>query len=76
MAYAAPQNVKEGLPRNVKVDEEAGKGGEWGVEGWEEAEVDRVFERFVKRVGAEGEQCVRSVFRFFLIAFSNNLCTW
>ena len=35
---------------------------DWGLEGWEHsADVDGVFERFVKRISSENEQCVRCV---------------
>jgi hypothetical protein len=47
------------------VDENKKAGTDWGLEGWENsAEVDGVFERFVKRVSNESEQCVRCVFLF------------
>lgn len=41
-------------------DEEKGKGPSWAFEGYENSlETDYVFDRFVKRVGYEGDQCLR-----------------
>lgn len=56
---------KEGKSKKAgkKEDEKATKeGNEWNaaMEGYENSlEVDHVFERFAKRVGYEGEQCIR-----------------
>lgn len=48
-------------------DNDGGKDGKntsWAFEAYENSlEVDHVFDRFTKRVGYEGEQCVRYVFR-------------
>ncbi|EIN06067.1 hypothetical protein PUNSTDRAFT_73370 [Punctularia strigosozonata HHB-11173 SS5] len=62
-----PPPPKAKLPAGVSVDDpdaESGKGkgggGEWGLEGYENSmELDHVFERFTKRAGYAGEQCVR-----------------
>jgi pre-rRNA-processing protein TSR4 len=60
----APQKIK--LPPGVQIvdpSDDAGKGGKdvsWIAEAYENSlEVDQVFERFTKRVGFEGDQCVR-----------------
>ncbi|KAH8795892.1 programmed cell death protein 2 [Flagelloscypha sp. PMI_526] len=55
---------KSKLPKGVEVQEldpESTEGGAtWGPEAYENSlNVDQVFERFTKRVAAEGEQCVR-----------------
>ena len=40
----------------------------WAMETYENSlEMDHVFERFTKRVGYEGEQCVRSAMNLFII---------
>ena len=59
-----PPAKKVKLPKEAEVDEddEGGKtkGGGWGLEGYENSiDVDHAFERFTKRVGYEGEQCIR-----------------
>lgn len=47
---------------NIDDESKDGKGANWAVEAYENSlEVDHVFERFTKRVGYEGEQCVRYV---------------
>ncbi|TFY61534.1 hypothetical protein EVJ58_g4453 [Rhodofomes roseus] len=58
-----PPAKKVKLPKGVEVnedDEGKGKDGGWALEGYENSiEVDHAFERFTKRVGYEGEQCIR-----------------
>lgn len=50
------------LEDNIDDERKDGKGANWAVEAYENSlEVDQVFERFTKRVGYEGEQCVRYV---------------
>lgn len=68
--YLPPQ-PKEKL-HNARVadptesDEKSGKDISWASEPYEDSlEMDHVFERFTKRVGYEGEQCVRSVDRYY-----------
>lgn len=63
--YIPPQ-PKPRLPQGVKVEDTAEdddrkeKDISWAKETYEDSlEVDQVFERFVNRVGYEGEQCVR-----------------
>jgi pre-rRNA-processing protein TSR4 len=65
--YLSPQS-KPRLPKDVIVDDlgdedKKDKDVSWAKETYEDSlEVDQVFERFMKRVGYEGEQCVRLVF--------------
>jgi pre-rRNA-processing protein TSR4 len=65
--YLPPQS-KPRLPKDVIVDDlgdedKKDKDVSWAKETYEDSlEVDQVFERFMKRVGYEGEQCVRLVF--------------
>ena len=59
-----PPAKKVKVPKEAEIDDddEAGKskGGGWGLEGYENSiDVDHAFERFTKRVGYEGEQCIR-----------------
>ncbi|KAJ7090578.1 programmed cell death protein 2 [Mycena crocata] len=61
-----PAQPKLKLPQNVQVvdpPDDSGKGGKdvsWISEAYENSlDVDQVFERFTKRVGFEGDQCVR-----------------
>jgi pre-rRNA-processing protein TSR4 len=68
--YLPPQ-PKPKLPQGAHVTDPAeddGKGNKdmsWVSEAYEDSlEMDHVFERFMKRVGYEGEQCVRSVTRY------------
>jgi pre-rRNA-processing protein TSR4 len=65
--YLPPQS-KPKLPPGAQVTDpldEDGKGGKdisWASEAYEDSlEMDHVFERFTKRIGFEGEQCVRCV---------------
>ncbi|KAF8573759.1 hypothetical protein K439DRAFT_1374435 [Ramaria rubella] len=45
---------------NEDIDDSKKGGKEWGLEGWESSmDADGVFDRFVKRVAIENEQCVR-----------------
>ena len=63
--YLAPQ-AKPRVPQEAQVsglgeDEMKDKSMNWATETYENSlEIDHVFERFTKRVGYEGEQCVRS----------------
>ena len=61
-----PPPPKSKLPAGVLVEDydesKDAKGTNWAAETWENSlEVDFVFERFTKRVGYEGEQCIRHV---------------
>lgn len=65
--YLPPQ-TKSKLPLGTKIEdpsEEDGKGGQnisWASEAYENSmETDYVFDRFTKRVGVSGEQCIRCV---------------
>jgi pre-rRNA-processing protein TSR4 len=64
--YLPPQS-KARLPKDVTIDDlgdedKKDKDVSWAKETYEDSlEVDQVFERFMKRVGYEGEQCVRLV---------------
>lgn len=67
VAEYLPPPPKPRLPQGVKVedledDDRKEKDVNWAKETYEDSlEVDQVFERFMKRVGHEGEQCVRFV---------------
>jgi pre-rRNA-processing protein TSR4 len=70
-----PPPPKPKLPPGVKItdpladDDRKGKDADisWAAETYEDSlEMDHVFERFIKRVGYENEQCVRQVFFFHL----------
>ncbi|KAI0691233.1 programmed cell death protein 2 [Cytidiella melzeri] len=56
---------KPKVPKEAQVDEDCletrkSKDSTWATEGYENSlEIDHVFERFSKRVGNEGEQCLR-----------------
>ncbi|KAH9933363.1 programmed cell death protein 2 [Fomitopsis serialis] len=60
-----PPAKKVKVPKGAEVDEDdegtgKGKDGGWALEGYENSiEVDHAFERFTKRVGYEGGQCIR-----------------
>ncbi|KAJ4492658.1 programmed cell death protein 2 [Lentinula edodes] len=59
-----PPKPKAKVPFGAQVSElaveEGGKDISWAFEPYENSlEVDQVFERFIKRVGYEGEQCIR-----------------
>jgi pre-rRNA-processing protein TSR4 len=62
--YLPPQ-PKSKIPPGAQVvsepgADEGGKDISWAFEPFENSlEVDQVFERFTKRVGYEGEQCIR-----------------
>jgi len=59
--YLPPQ-AKLKVPKGIQVgdDETKDKDVSWATETYENSlEMDHVFERFIKRVGYEGEQCVR-----------------
>ena len=65
-APAASKNLKRLVDegRGAK-NANASNAHEWGHEAYEESRgVDEVFERFAKRVGVRGEQCVRYVHSF------------
>ena len=63
--YLPPQ-TKPKVPKGIQVselgeDERKDKDVSWATETYENSlEMDHVFERFTKRVGHEGKQCVRS----------------
>ena len=63
--YLPPQ-AKPKIPKGIQVselgdDEKKDKGVSWATETYENSmEMDHVFERFTKRIGYEGKQCVRS----------------
>jgi len=63
--YLPPQ-AKPKVPKGVQVselgdDEKKDKDVSWATETYENSlEMDHVFERFTKRIGYEGKQCVRS----------------
>ncbi|KAH9479635.1 putative 20S rRNA accumulation protein 4 [Psilocybe cubensis] len=65
VAEYLPPQPKPRLPQGIKVedlqdDDRKEKDVSWAKETYEDSlEVDQVFERFMKRVGYEGEQCVR-----------------
>lgn len=69
-AEYVPPAPKAKIPKEAQmvsddVDLKA-KDGSWALEGYENSlEVDHVFERFTKRVGYEGEQCIRWVYTLF-----------
>lgn len=62
-----PPAPKTKLPLEAQVEltagnDKSGKDSTWSLEGYENSlDVDHVFERFTKRVGYEGEQCIRFV---------------
>ena len=63
--YLPPQ-TKPKVPKGIQVselgdDEKKDKDVSWATETYENSlEMDHVFERFTKRIGYEGKQCVRS----------------
>jgi len=59
--YLPPQSKPHNAP-HITDSEGGGKDISWASEAYEDSlEMDHVFERFTKRVGYEGEQCIRSV---------------
>lgn len=73
--YLPPQSKSKPLHETQvtdSLDDKDHKGGKdkdisWASEPYEDSlELDHVFERFTKRVAYEGEQCVRSVFRYYI----------
>ena len=70
--YLPPQS-KARLPNDITVEDlgdedKKDKDVSWAKETYEDSlEVDQVFERFMKRVGYEGEQCVRLAFLCVLL---------
>ena len=68
VAEYLPPPSKARVPKDVTVEDlgdedKKDKDVSWAKETYEDSlEVDQVFERFMKRVGYEGEQCVRLVF--------------
>jgi pre-rRNA-processing protein TSR4 len=73
-----PAQPKLKLPPGVQIVDsldDPGKGGKdvsWIAEAYENSlDVDQVFERFTKRVGFEGDQCVRYVTVYELDSISN-----
>jgi len=77
--YIPPQQ-KRNLPVGVQVtdpsdepDKKSDKNISWASESYENSsDVDRVFERFTKRVGYEGEQCVRYELKGTPLPFSSD----
>ncbi len=71
VAEYLPPAPKPKIPQNVQVEENASakpNEGTWALEGYENSlEVDHIFERFTKRIGYEGEQCIRSAKHFALL---------
>lgn len=64
--YLPPEPKTRGSQEEALLDEAAdGKSKEaagWGLEGYENSmDLDHVFERFMRRVGFQGEQCIRCV---------------
>ncbi|PCH44397.1 hypothetical protein WOLCODRAFT_123482 [Wolfiporia cocos MD-104 SS10] len=64
VAEYLPPARKMKIPAGAEIveddEDKKGKDGGWTLEGYENSiEVDHVFERFTKRVGYEGEQCLR-----------------
>ncbi len=59
--YLPPQpKLKVSAQVSEPGSEDGGKDISWAFEPYENSlEVDQVFERFTKRVGYEGEQCIR-----------------
>ncbi|KAG8959735.1 hypothetical protein FRC03_007552 [Tulasnella sp. 419] len=57
--YIIPDPKKPPPKQSISANEPSGVGGGWGVEGYENAKGDEVFEKFAKRVANEGQQCVR-----------------
>lgn len=65
-APATPKNLKK-LEDSTHRANARDNANEWGHEAYEASRgVDEVFERFAKRVGVRGEQCVRYVLLLFL----------
>lgn len=62
-----PQSPKAKAPADARIEQptpdgKAGKDATWTVETYENSlEIDNVFDRFTKRVGFTGEQCLRWV---------------
>jgi len=57
--YITPQ-PKATVPKAAVSDPKDAKDAMWAMEGYERSrDVDEVFERFMKRVAEEGEQCIR-----------------
>lgn len=74
VAEYLPPQPKARLPKGVTVDDlgDEDKDVSWAKETYEDSlEVDQVFERFMKRVGYEGEQCVRLVY-YVLFSSANS----
>ena len=61
--YLPPAPKARGSPEDALLEEAAEgktKDGGWGMEGYENSmNLDNVFERFTRRVGYQGEQCIR-----------------
>lgn len=71
MSEYIPPPPKTKLPAGVRVEDQVddegknGKDPSWALENYENSmDLDHVFERFVKRVSSEGEQCIRCVCLF------------
>ena len=66
-----PAKSKKGETKREKDAEKDAKAWDSAMEGYEDSlELDKVFEKFAKIVGYEGEQCIRSVFSFIPFPFS------
>lgn len=60
--YLPPAPKPRNSPEEAILEEADGKGKEatWGMESYENSlDLDHVFERFMRRVGHHGEQCIR-----------------
>ena len=66
-----PAKSKKGETKREKDAEKDAKAWDSAMEGYEDSlELDKVFEKFAKIAGYEGEQCIRSVFSFIPFPFS------
>lgn len=77
VAEYLPPAPKPKVPLDAQVNEDEAEGGKskdasWALEGYENSlDIDHAFERFSKRVGYEGEQCLRCVRPGAWLAFTN-----
>ncbi|EGO28781.1 hypothetical protein SERLADRAFT_406196 [Serpula lacrymans var. lacrymans S7.9] len=76
-----PPPPKAKLPPGVQIQDpldddemkKSSKDGGWSLEGYENSlEIDSVFDRFTKRVGYEGEQCIRYELKGVPLPFSSD----
>lgn len=60
LPLAAKSKVKPASAFDEDVEDSKKAGKDWELEGWEKSvDVDPIFDKFVKRVSSENEQCVR-----------------